>query len=233
MVVDLWGRCNDTVRVEHDFNHLEKLDGHLGWEWGEAMQAVSDTVLQPTLAPLAPEVRSFLFHGYDPGAVAARTECARRGRCMAQEDVRRDVCRQQLAALGAGPPIPRGLSAGARQGGAGVSGRLGLGQRPEWAVQKGIMGIDTDPAFLAAAGVEIRNGVRFDEVVRLLEQARFTPVFHRPLFRHFGIRDEPDVRDVLRRCHPGAHAAARVRRLDLWSGRAHAGSGRRPGRASD
>ena len=37
-VVDLWGRYNDTIRVDHDFNHLEKLDGHLGWEWDEALK---------------------------------------------------------------------------------------------------------------------------------------------------------------------------------------------------
>ena len=50
----------------------------------------------------------------------------------------------------------------------------------------GIMGIDTDPALLARLGVEVRDGVRFDEVVGLLGQARFAPVFHRPLFRHLG-----------------------------------------------
>ena len=69
VVVDLWGRFNDTIRLEHDFNHLEKLDGHAGWEWEEAIQAISDTILQPTLAPLRPNVGSFLFHGYDPGSV--------------------------------------------------------------------------------------------------------------------------------------------------------------------
>ena len=51
----------------------------------------------------------------------------------------------------------------------------------------GIMGIDTDPALLARLGVEARDGVRFDEVVGLLGQARFAPVIHRPLFRHLGI----------------------------------------------
>ena len=48
------------------------------------------------------------------------------------------------------------------------------------------MGIDTDPPLLAGLGVEVRDGVRFDEVVALLGKARFTPVFHRPLFHHLG-----------------------------------------------
>ena len=60
------------------------------------------------------------------------------------------------------------------------------GARPDWAVQCGIMGIDTDPALLARLQVEVRDGVRFNEVVGLLGKARFAPVFHRPLFRHLG-----------------------------------------------
>ncbi len=42
------------------------------------------------------------------------------------------------------------------------------------------------PALLAKLQVEVRDGVRFDEVVGLLGKARFAPVFHRPLFRHLG-----------------------------------------------
>jgi hypothetical protein len=61
------------------------------------------------------------------------------------------------------------------------------GARPEWAVKTGILGIDTDADFLASLGVEIRNGIRFDEVVRLLGKARFAPIIHRPLFRQLGI----------------------------------------------
>ena len=48
-IIDCSGRYNETVRVEHDFNHLEKLDSHQGWEWVEGFQAVSDKILQPTL----------------------------------------------------------------------------------------------------------------------------------------------------------------------------------------
>ena len=69
-MVDLWGRYNDTIRVDHDFNHLEKLDGHVGWEWEEAFRAISDTILQPTLNPRRDGVGSFLFHGFAPEAVA-------------------------------------------------------------------------------------------------------------------------------------------------------------------
>jgi hypothetical protein len=192
VVVDLWGRFNDTVRVDHDFNHLEKLDGHPGLEWVEAFEAISDTVLQPTLAPLRSDVRSFLFHGFNPGSVdrpyADAEEAAVAWRAAGASEKpygvmyvgsnwqRWDQVRRFLEQYGR-----------ART----EVGRVSLvgwdwGARPDWAVQNGIMGIDTDATLLADLGVEVGDGVRFDEVVRLLGKARFAPIFHRPLFRHLG-----------------------------------------------
>lgn len=69
-IVDLWGRYNDTIRIDHDFNHLEKLDGHQAWEWQDAIATVSDVILQPTLAPKRENVKPFLFHSFDETAVA-------------------------------------------------------------------------------------------------------------------------------------------------------------------
>ena len=192
MVVDLWGHYNDTIRPEHDFNHLEKLDGHLGWEWEEAIAAVSDTILQPTLAPLRPNVGSFLFHGYDPASVAKPYETARQAAAAWREatpaekpygaiyvgnnwhrweQVRRFLEQYKPARDEVGKVCLTGWDWGAR---------------PEWAIKKGIAGIDTDPALLAELGVEVRPCVRFDEVTGLIGKARFAPVFHRPLFRHLG-----------------------------------------------
>jgi len=187
VAVDLWGRFNDTVRTDHDFNHLEKLDGHMGWEWEDAIRAISATIVQPALAPLRSNVGSFLFHGYDAASVAKPYKLAR----------------EAAAAWGEKPygvmyvgsnwqrwhQVRRFLEsyAPARE----TIGRACLvgwdwDKRPDWAVQKGIMGVDTDPALLAELGVEFRDGVRFDEVVGTLGQACFAPVFHRPLFRHLG-----------------------------------------------
>lgn len=187
MVVDLWGRFNDTIRVDHDFNHLEKLDGHAGWEWEDAIGAVGGTILQPTLAPQRSAVRSFLFHGYDPGSVVKPHKTAREAAAAWRD--------KPYGAMYAGSnwqrweQVRRFLEgyAPARE----KIGRVCLvgwdwDKRPDWAVEKGIMGVDTDPAFLAELGVEFRDGVRFDEVVGCLGQARFAPVVHRPLFRHLG-----------------------------------------------
>lgn len=190
VLVDLWGRFNDTVYVEHDFNHLEKVDGHPGIEWTEAFEAISDRILQPTLAPRRRGVGSFLWHGFDPAAVvrpyASAREAAAAWRASEKpsglvyvgsnwqrwEQVRELIAQYEPARSSAGPATLIGWD---------------WGERPEWAVKNAVLGIDTDAEFLAAHGVAIRQGVRFDEVVPLLGEGRFAPVIHRPLFRELGI----------------------------------------------
>jgi hypothetical protein len=191
-VVDLWGRFNDTIRLEHDFNHLEKLDGHQGWEWVEVFQALSDTILQPTLAPLRSGVRPFLFHGYDAGSVAREYETA-----IAAAEAWRAAgpSEKTYGMMYVGSNWQRWEQvSGFLQQYDRVRDEIGRAcligwdwdERPSFAVEKGLKGIDTDPALLARLGVEVHPGVRFDEVIRLLSKARFAPVLHRPLFRHLG-----------------------------------------------
>jgi hypothetical protein len=192
-LIDCNGRYNETIRVEHDFNHLEKLDGHQGWEWVEGFQAAAGTILQPTLSPLRPEVRSFLFHAYDPAAVA-------RPYTSAAEAAR--------AWSGAEPgPKPYGVAyvgnnwqrwnqvrlfLEAVEPLRGELGRTCLvgwdwDKRPEWAVQLGLEGADLDPDLLGRLGVETKGATSYDKVIEFLGQARFSPVFQRPLFNHLGL----------------------------------------------
>jgi hypothetical protein len=188
VAIDVWGRFNDTIRLEHDFNHLEKLDGHAGWEWEEAFAAISDTILQPTLAPLRPTVRSFLFHGYDQASLAAPHRTA-------HEAVAAWASKEYGAAyVGSNwqrwEQVRRFIEAFApfrQKAGTMCLAGWDWSARPDWAVKMGMMGIDTDPALIARLAVEVRDGVRFDEVVGLLSRARFAPVIHRPLFRHLGL----------------------------------------------
>lgn len=187
VVVDLWGRFNDTLLVGHDFNHLEKLDGHLGWEWIEAIQAVSDVVLQPTFKPRRSDVRPFLFHAYDPGAVANPHATARAAAAAWREKPygvvyvgsnwqRWDQVRPFLEQYGrARGEVGRACLVG-----------WDWDRRPDWAIEKGIVGVDVDAALLTSLDVEIRHGVPFDQVTGLLGQGRFSPIFHRPLFRELG-----------------------------------------------
>jgi hypothetical protein len=189
-VVDLWGRYNDTIYVDHDFNHLEKLDGHMGWEWEEAFRATSGTILQPTLSPLRPDASSFLFHGFAPEAVAtpetsvekaaARWRDSERWFGVAYVGSNWQRWAQVRDFLTAHAPVRKEV---------GWAGLVGWDwkDRPEWAAQQGIAGVDTDPELLFKMDVTVKDGVRFDEIFRYLNQAKFAPIFHRPLFRHLGL----------------------------------------------
>jgi hypothetical protein len=193
VVVDLWGRYNETVRLEHDFNHLEKFDSHPAWEWIDAIDAISDMVLQPTLAPRRDDVRSFLFHGFDSGAIA-RNHVSARDAAATWLQAGRAEKPYGLAYVGSNWQRwtqVRRLLEDYRD----VRDRVGQfclagwdwSQRPAWAVEMGLKGIDTDPELLADLGVEIRQGIRFDQIVDLVTQGRFAPILHRPLFRDLGL----------------------------------------------
>jgi hypothetical protein len=188
-VADLWGRYNETIRVDHDFNHLEKLDGHLGWEWEDAIRSISDRILQPSLQPRRPDVRSFLFHGFDPGSVVKPHTSAKEA-ANAWSGTARDHGVMYIGSNWQRWHQVRAFLDGYRDARSEV-GKVCLAgwdwdARPDWAVQKGIHAVDTDPALLKELGVEIWNGLRFDEIVNALGKARFAPVLHRPLFRELG-----------------------------------------------
>lgn len=188
IVVDLWGRYNDTIRIDHDFNHLEKLDDHLGWEWEDAIEAVSDVIVQPTLKPLRQNVGTFLFHGFEPACVA---------RNYASADQAAAAWRSKpYGAMYVGSnwhrwhQVRRFLEQyGTVRDTVGPMYLIGWDwwERPQWAIDQGIMGVDTDQAFLDSLKVEVRDGVRFNAINSLLDEARFVPVIHRPLFRLLGM----------------------------------------------
>lgn len=193
VIIDCTGRYNETIRVEHDFNHLERLDGHQGWEWVEGLQAVSDKILQPTLSPLSKDVRPFLFFGYDPSAVN-RSYSSSREAAQAWSGTNGEAKRYGLAYVGnnwqrwsqvkslleAIEPIRTRLGPVALRGWA-------WDQRPDWAVEHGFAGLDLDPALLKRLEVDIGESIGFHEVVDFQGQARFCPVIHRPLFKRLGL----------------------------------------------
>jgi len=193
VIIDCNGRYNETIRVEHDFNHLEKLDGHQGWEWLEGFEAVSDKILQPTLTPLRPDVYSFLFHAYEAAAVArpytspvqaaqAWTDTANGARPYGITYVGNNWQRwtQIRCFLEAIEPLRETLGPICLVG-------WDWGKRPEWAAELGLHGVDVDVALLQRLGVETREAIPFDEVVGFMGQARFSPVFLRPLYSHLGL----------------------------------------------
>ncbi len=193
VIIDCTGRYNDTVRVEHDFNHLEKMEGHQGWEWVEGFQAVSDRILQPTLKPLRSDVKSFLFHGFDPAAVARPYRSPQQ------------AAQAWVGGEGSGKPygvayvgnnwqrwtqVRRFLEAVepllAQLGPIRLAG-WDWDKRPDWAIQLGIQGADVDPELLKRLGVRTQHAIPYNQVIEYLGQARFSPIFHRPLFNQLGL----------------------------------------------
>jgi hypothetical protein len=63
VILDCDGMYNDAIQVGGDFNHP---DAEASRRRIELCDSLSDKIFQPTYRPLRPNVRSFLFHAYDP-----------------------------------------------------------------------------------------------------------------------------------------------------------------------
>lgn len=193
IVIDCTGTYNETITVEHDCNHFVQLNGHESWEWIEGFEAVASKILQPTLTPLREDVRSFLFFGYDPSTEARPSRSPQEAAAawsgpngaskpygviyVGHNWERWDQLRRFFEAL---EPARSRIGAIHLRGWA-------WDHRPDWAVEHGFQGVDVDLDFLKRAGVETGGPIAFDEVVALQGQARFCPIFHRPLFNQLGL----------------------------------------------
>jgi hypothetical protein len=186
VIIDCTGRFNKTIRIEHDFNHLEKMDGHQGWEWVEAFQSVADRILQPTLTPLRDDVKPFLFHGYDANALRLDSDATRPSLAKEKE--------YDIAYVGNNwqrwsqmHHFLEGIAPIRHELGTVVLAGWDWKRRPDWAVQMGIRGADLDPEFLQRLCVETIDAIPFTDVRAFLSTARFSPIFQRPLFNELGL----------------------------------------------
>jgi Glycosyl transferases group 1 len=180
LVVDCSGRYNDTVRVDGDVNHLDQLDGHPGREWVESLESVGAAILQPTLHPLRPDVRPFLFHGYDPEWERPLDLAAKPYGVVYVGDnwFRWQALAQVLEAAG---------STGAAAGRAMVAGE-GWEQMPAWLDEPlRSTACFTDPDHLRRLGVEVRPSVSAGEVVATMSLGLVNPVLVRPVFEELQI----------------------------------------------
>src|SRR5260370_28821205 len=51
----------------------------------------------------------------------------------------------------------------------------------------GLQGVDTEPELPGPPGVEAKPAIPYEQFIPFLSQARFSPVFHRPLFNQLGL----------------------------------------------
>ncbi len=158
IIIDCTGTYNETIRVDHDCNHFVQLNGHESWEWIEGFQAVASKILQPTLKPLREDVRSFLFFGYDPSAEARSYRSPQ------------EAAAAWSSPNGAGKPY----------------GVIYVGHNWErWSQLRRFF--EALEPVKRRVGVETGGPMAFDEVIALQGQARFCPIFHRPLFNQLGL----------------------------------------------
>jgi len=177
VVIDPSGRYNDTIRVEHDFNHLERLDGHQGWEWVDAMKSVGGRVLQPTLKPRMPDAKSFLFYGFDPEAVAKPTDKTYGLGYIGNNWQRWTQIQSFLEDL---EPLSGELGKKRIVG-------WGWSALPEWPAEMGLKAVGIDYPLLQRQSFETWDTVPYHHVIGMNSQQRFTPIFKRPLFKELGL----------------------------------------------
>ena len=172
VILDGDGNYNALVRVGADYNH--KTEGERQ-AWVEVCDCLTDKVCQPTLHPLCPSVRTFLFYCYNPGWEVP----------LAFRD-------KQYTMLYVGhskfrwAPMERVLRAiepvRDRVGRLGVVGH-GWDALPAWA---GPMHMEdayyTDVPYMKRLGVEFLPPVPFEQVVAWMSKATFNPVISRPTF---------------------------------------------------
>ncbi|MGY1641520.1 glycosyltransferase [Geodermatophilus sp. SYSU D00703] len=174
VVLDCDGRYNEAISVDGDENHPHAESSR---RWLETCDALSDTICQPTLNPLRPNVRPFLFHAYHPDWEVPLEPAGKEfGMCYVGNNwFRWKSVRRVLAAL---EPIREEVGRIALIG-------HGWNTPAPWAnhsINPDAYEFDAD--YLERLGVEVLPPVPFDEVVPQMGRGVFSPVVYRPLFDH-------------------------------------------------
>ncbi len=174
IVIDCDGAYNDAIGVQDDYNHREPERSRI---WTETCECLSDQIFQPTLHPIRPNVRPFLFHAYDPSWEKPL-----------------DFSTKEFGMIYVGHskfrwwPMKRVLRAiqpvRAEVGRIGIIGH-GWGALPHWAASMQIEDYYyTEPAYLQELKAELIPPVASEEVIGWMSKAFFNPVIYRPLFSH-------------------------------------------------
>jgi hypothetical protein len=172
VILDGDGNYNELVRVGADYNHRDEADRR---RWVEVCDSLTDKVCQPTLHPLRPDVRTFLFYCYNPAW-----------------EVPLDFRDKEYSMIYVGhskfrwAPMSRVLQAiepvRDHVGRLGVVGH-GWNALPGWAApMKMENAYYTDVGYMKRLGVEFLSPVPFEQVVTWMSKATFNPVISRPTF---------------------------------------------------
>lgn len=173
-VIDCDGAYNEMINVEGDLNHRDAASSR---KWMDICESLADKIYQPTLHPIQPNVRSFLFHAYDPEwGQPLNFHGKRYGMTYVGHAKFRYF--PILRVLQAIEPIRK------RFGRIAVVGH-GWDSMPPWASWMNIEDyFYTDQTYLKNMGVEYVQPVPFEQVIHWMSKGVLSPVIYRPLFSH-------------------------------------------------
>ena len=174
IVIDCDGAYNDAIAVDGDYNHRTP---EASRRWIGVCDSLADKICQPTLHPLRPNVRPFLFHAYDR-AWERPLDLAAREYGMVYVGHSKFRWRPMERVLRAIEPFRE------RVGRIALVGH-GWDALPWWAVPMQIEDYYyTDQAYLRKLAVEFVPPVPFEQVIGWMSKGIFSPVIYRPLFSH-------------------------------------------------
>ena len=174
VIIDCDGKYNDAISVVGDYNHP---DSAASQRWVDVCDSLSDKIYQPTLHPLRRNVRTFLFHAYNPGwEIPLDFGTKEYGMFYVGHNWFR--WRPMHQVLKVVEPIREQL------GRIGMIGH-GWGSAPPWANPTIIEdAYYSDPDYLRRLNIEVIPSIRFDQVIESMGKGIFHPVVYRPLFNH-------------------------------------------------
>jgi hypothetical protein len=173
IVIDCDGAYNDAITVDGDYNHRDQTASQA---WTEVCDSISDRIYQPSLRPSRPNVRTFLFHGYDP-AWERPLDFGAKEFGMVYVGHSKFRWRPMELVLRAVEQV---------RGQVGRTALVGHGwdALPAWAAPMGIEDLYyTDQEYLRKLGIEFVPPVPFENVICWMSRAIINPVIYRPLFR--------------------------------------------------
>jgi len=174
VVIDCDGKYNDAIAVVGDVNHP---DAESARRWIEVCDSLADKICQPTLHPVRPNVRPFLFHAYDQAwETPLDFDGKDVGMCYVGNNwFRWRPLHRVLRAL---EPVRDAV------GGIRIVGH-GWDSPAPWAGPAMVEDAwRTDPEYLRKLDVEVLPPVPFNQVVPMMGRGVFSPVVYRPLFDH-------------------------------------------------
>lgn len=177
IVIDCDGAYNDPIEFAGDYNHRTEESSR---EWIAVCDSLTDKIFQPTLRPRRKNVRSFLFHIYDP-TWEAPLDFADREFSMIYVGHTKFRWQRMSKVLRALEPVRDRVGRIALVG-EGWDAPL---EWTSWLEIKDNYYVDRD--YLQRLRIEARPPIPYRDVPATMRQGIFNPVVYRPLFECLGM----------------------------------------------